>query len=541
MSDDANTILKHQEQLAGKRSNWDQWWQDIAYRVLPSQATFTVQNVEEGQKRTERLFDATAAINCNRFAAIMSDLNTPRTQIWHGLAPEDDDLADDQEVKEYLELLNKRLFSLRYRPQANFASQKDLGYLGIGAFGNSCMFIDEDIGKGPRYKNIHISEVFWDENHQGMIDLLYRRFRMKARNAARRFGEKLPAKILKAANDNPFTEFEFIHCVRPNDDKKIIDPMTRRMAPFASYYVPIEDRSIMEAGFFSSWPYGIGRYNVGPNEIYARSPAMDGWPAILTINEEKKSILRAGQLETEPPVLLQEEGALEAFNMRPGALNWGGVSTDGVALAQPFKTGANIPLGMELMDLERKHIDDSFLVTVFQILADNPQMTATQVLEIVQQKAVLLAPVMGRQQSEDIGPTILREIDICARNNLIPPMPEQLMERGGEFKIEYRSPLARAMRAQDGLAIQRTFEAASTVAGVKPEVLDVIDFEGSIRELAEINGMPAKLIRSKDDVEQIQAGREQQQNLATAVQAAPMIAQTAKTAAEADQIRSRSV
>jgi hypothetical protein len=156
VSDDADTILRHQATLADSRANFDRWWQEIAYRVMPSEATFTTIDTE-GTRRTERLFDSTAASANERFAAVMEDLLTPRTQRWHGLQPEvmlgahDQDLAERQNVREYLEAVNNTLFSMRYRPRANFPSQKHLGYLAIGAFGNSTLFIDEELGQGPRY------------------------------------------------------------------------------------------------------------------------------------------------------------------------------------------------------------------------------------------------------------------------------------------------------------------------------------------------------------------------------------------------------
>jgi hypothetical protein len=79
------TILKHQAALAD--AALELWWQEIAYRVLPSEAQFTTIDTE-GTKRTERLFDSTAATANERFAAVMEDLLTPRTQRWHGLKPE---------------------------------------------------------------------------------------------------------------------------------------------------------------------------------------------------------------------------------------------------------------------------------------------------------------------------------------------------------------------------------------------------------------------------------------------------------------------
>lgn len=535
MSDDVNTICKHQEQLDGLRSQWSSWWQQIAERVLPSHATFTTQS-DEGQKRSERMFDARAVTALESFAAVMDDLLTPRTQMWHALSAQDEDLNDSQEVKEYFERVNKILFSMRYSPRANFAAQKHMGYLSLGGFGNSCLFVDEEVGVGPRYRQIHMAEVFWSENHQGTVDTLYRRFPWSARKAVQRFGAKLPEKIRVAAEQNPFQTFEFIHCVRPNDDYRAGRKDHRGM-PWASYYCALEGRQMVEVGGFTSWPYAIGRYMLAPNETYARSPAMAAWPAILTINEEKKTILRAGQKEVDPPLLLQEDGVLGAFNLRPGALNYGAVSSDGTALVQPLKIGANIPLGLELMQLEKQHIDDSFLVTIFRILAENPQMTATQVLEIAQQKATLLAPAMGRQHSEDLGPLIARELDIAAKANLLPEMPQELQDAGGTYTIEYRSPLARALRAQDGVAIMRTFEALPSAIAIDKNAAYVVDVSASVRELAEINGMPAKLIRDRKAISAIIEQQQQAEQAASMASMAPEMSQAALNAAKAEQLR----
>ncbi len=207
----------------------------------------------------------------------------------------------------------------------------------------------------------------------------------------------------------------------------------------------------------------------------------------------------------------------------------------------PLKGGENIPLGLELMELEGSEIEDSFLVTLFKILTENPQMTATQVLEIAQQKATLLAPVMGRQHSEDLGPLIHRELDIASRMSqndwITTEMPDSLRERGATYRIEYRSPLARAMRAQDGVAIMRTFESAPAAVGLDPTAVLVLDVPGSLRELAEINGMPAKLVRDQKAFDALVAQHQQAQAAAQMAQAAPGISQAALNATKADQIR----
>lgn len=540
MSDDVTSLLAHQAQLESNRSNYDSWWNEIGYRVLPADAVFTTEDTP-GVKRTERMFDSSAATALERFSAVMDDISTPRTQRYHGLLPYDDELKDDQESKVFLERLNKQLFSMRYRPRANFPSQKHQCYMSLGAFGNFTLFIEEEVGFGPRYQHIHTRESYWAEDRFGRIDVHIRKFKWEARKAVQMWGNKCPQKIREAAEKTPFTKFTFYHCVRPNDDRKASRADYRGM-PWASYYFTADpEKTMLDVGGFTSWPFAIGRYMLGPGEVYARGPAMVAWPAILTLNEEKKTVLRAGQKDVDPPVLLSEDGVLEPFNMRSSALNYGLVSDDGKPLALPFKSGANVPLGLELMTLERQAIEDSFLVTIFKVLVENPQMTATQVLEIAQQKAVLLAPVMGRQHSEDLGPMIAREIDLLARDSrfawIQDEMPDQLRERDEQYKIEYSSPLARAMRAQDGVAILRTAEAAETMIGLDKNAAYVYDWPGMFRELGEINGVPARLTRDDKAVKAIIDQARQAEAASAAIEAAPAVSQAALNAAKAEDLR----
>jgi hypothetical protein len=542
MSDDAKTILKRQSYLAGLRTNFDSWWQDIALRVLPAEAHFTTTDAE-GTKRTERLFDSSAAMANERFAAVMEDLLTARTQRWHGLKPPARyaELMDNQAVRIWYEQARDVLFATRYSRRANFASQKQQGYEGLGAFGNSAMFIDEKVGdrvSPARYISCHMSEITWAQDEAGLVNQVYRKFPMQAGNAMKRFGNQLPEKIRKAAEQNPFQNFDFIHCVKPNEER-IRGRLDYRGMPWSGYYVVCEGGgSVLQAGGYRTWPWAIGRYKLSTRETYGRSPAMLAWPAIMTLQEQKKTVLRAGQTNVHPPVLLTEEGALEPFSLRPGALNPGLVSDKGEPLAIPFKTGADVPLGLELMQIEKQDIKDAFLQTIFEVLVENPQMTATQVLEVVQQRGVLLAPTMGRQMSEDLGPMVEREMDIAQAAGLLPPMPDELLELDEQYEVEYTSPLARAMRAPDAIAVQRTLEILPGAIAIDPNAAYVFDIPASMREVAEINGYPAKLMRDKDQIEAIVAQKNAQEQAAALTAAAPDLSQAALNAAKAEDLRS---
>jgi hypothetical protein len=536
MDSRVDEIMRDYEQMQSARGVWEEHWREIAERVLPRQNWFAASDKTPGEKRTEKIFDATAGLALERFAAAMESMLTPRTMKWHKLKTSNVALLDNIQVQAYLDEVTNILFQVRYNPKANFASQVHETYMSLGAFGTGAIFIDDIPGTGIRYKSINLSEIYVAENHVGVVDKVVRKFPFTARQAAQKWGyERMPDKIKTALEKNPEREFEFLHCVKPNMEKQTGRRDYRGM-DWLSYYVCHEARMIMSEGGYNSFPYAVSRYVTAPKEVYGRSPAMTVLPDIKMINEMSKTVLRAAHKIVDPPLLLQEDGVLQAFNTRPGALNFGGVDEQGRQVVQPLQTGARVDIGMDMMEQRRKVINDAFLITLFQILVESPNMTATEAMLRAQEKGALLAPTMGRQQSEMLGPLIERELDILARAGVLPAMPEVLREAGGDVEIEYVSPLNRAQRAEEGVAILRTLEAVAPLAQIDPSVMMIFKPEEIARELSEINGVPAKILRSQEEVEEMKAAQAQQAEAQAILQAAPVAANSAKTLAETAQL-----
>ena len=536
MDSRADELVREHELMASDRGVWEEHWREIAERVLPRQNWFNVTNKTEGEKKTEKVFDATAGLALERFAAAMESMLTPRTQQWHKLKSRDPELKDNQEVNQYLDEVTQILFQVRYSPRSNFASQAHENYMSLGAFGSGAIFVDDEPGIRIRYKSIHLSEIYFSENYSGQIDKVHRKFELTVRQAAQRWGwEKLPEKMRTLGEKNPEQKFEFLHCVKPNEDMKRGRRDYRGM-PYVSYYIALDGRQILSEGGYQTFPYAVSRYVTAPREVYGRSPAMTVLPDIKMLNEMSKTVIRAAHKIVDPPLLLQEDGVLQAFNTRPGALNYGGVDDQGRQVVQPLQTGARVDIGMDMMEQRRKVINDAFLITLFQILVESPSMTATEAMLRAQEKGALLAPTMGRQQSEMLGPLIERELDILARAGMLPAMPDILREREGEVDIEYVSPLNRAQRAEEGVAIMRTLESVTPLAQIDPSVMMIFKPEEIARELSEINGVPSKILRSPEEVEAMKAEQQQAMQAQQLLQAAPVMANAAKTLAETQQL-----
>jgi Bacteriophage head to tail connecting protein len=525
----ASEILARRDRLRATRGVWESHWQEIADRILPRQGSFTTR-FTAGEKRTHEIFDATAALALERFSAALESMLTPRTQRWHHLRASDPALNDRPEVRAWFDLAEDILFAARYSPHANYASQQHEVYMSLGAFGTGVLFVGDDTERGGLiYRAVHLADCHIEENFQGRIDTLYRDFEYTARQAMQRWGDANPDAIVKSAEKEPERKFRFVHAVEPRGER---DPqrLDRGNKTYASFYVAEEGRTILQESGFDEFPYLVSRYVTAPREVYGRSPAMTVLPDIKMLNEMNKTTIRQAQLAVEPPILVFDDGVLgrpDGFGLTPGYINYGGVSKDGRALMQPFQSGARVDIGLDMMEQRRRTINDAFLVTLFQILVDQPSMTATEAMIRAQEKGALLTPVMGRQQSEALGPMIERELAILQRIGRLPPMPDVLLEAEGEFDIEYDSPLSRAQKSEQVVGISRTFEVLAPLASAQPDIFDVFDGDALAQLAAEVNGVPQKVLNTPEEIQQMRQGRAASQQIQSLLAAAPAANQAA--------------
>lgn len=542
--DIADELIRTFHRLRGDRGTWEQHWEEIAERVLPRQIGFVGERTP-GEKRTQKVFDSKPMIALERFAAVMDSMLTPRQTKWHNLRTTDPTLNADPEVQDWFYRVNDLLYSSRYVPNANFSGQNSERWISTGAFGTGAIFIDGVFERGVfqfRYRCVNLRDLFILENHQGVIDTVYRRFKFTARQAAQRWGfDKLPEDLKKCLeNPNKVHDLhEFLHVVKPRTDY-MPGRIDAKGKPWASYYIHIKSKMILEEGGYNSFPYSISRYVTAPDEIYGRSPAMAALPDIKMLNEMGRTDIRAVHKLVDPPILLHDDGILGGgamtVNMKPGGLNVGGVNRNGQAMMQPFNTGARVDIAEAKMEQRRASIDDAFLVTLFQILVETPRMTATEALIRAQEKGMLLTPTMGRQQSEALGPQIERELDLLAAARQLPPMPPALVEAGGDYEIVYDSPMSRMQRAEELVGVQRTMELLAPFAQIDPTVLDIFDRDKLARLTAEVSGVPTPVLRTPDELEQIRNQRAQQEAQAMQLQAVQPLAGAMKDVAQANAL-----
>ena len=514
-TDLTKSLLSRFDKLQSQRQNWETHWQDVADYMQPRKADVTKQRAR-GDKRMELIFDSSPIQAIELLAASLHGMLTNPSTPWFTLRFKDEDVDGEDEAKLWLQSATDAMYTAFNR--SNFQQEIFELYHDLITFGTAAMFIEEDDDDLIKFSTRHINEVFIAENDKGRIDTIYRRFKISARAAVQKFGNKISSDIRSIVDKDPYKEIEIIHAVYPRKDFNPTKKDKSNM-PFESVYIEFKTGNELSVSGFKEFPFVVPRYLKASNEIYGRSPAMTALPDVKMLNEMSKTTIKAAQKQVDPPLLVPDDGFLLPVRTVPGGLNFYRSGTrDRI---EPLNIGANNPLGLNMEQQRRDAIRAVFYVNQL-MMQDGPQMTATEVIQRNEEKMRLLGPVLGRLQSELLKPLIDRVFNILLRNNMLPQAPEFLS--GRDIEIEYVSPLAKAQKSSELQSIMRAIEILGSLANVAP-VFDYVNFDNLVKHLADIVGVPQKILKSQS---QVNAERQQAQQQQQEMQQMQQVQQLAK-------------
>ena len=496
-------LLSRFDRLQGQRENWETHWQEVADYMQPRKADVTKRRAR-GDKRMEQIFDSSPIQAVELLAASLHGMLTNPSTPWFTLRFKDEEIENEDEAKLWLEASTDAMYTAFNR--SNFQQEIFELYHDLITFGTAAMFIEEDDDDIIKFSTRHINEVFIAENDKGRIDTIYRKFKISARAAIQKFGEAVSADVQTKAKKDPYEEVEILHSVYPRSD---FNPNKKDKAnmPFESVYMEYKNGNELSVGGFREFPFVVPRYLKASNEIYGRSPAMTALPDVKMLNEMSKTTIKAAQKQVDPPLLVPDDGFLLPVRTVPGGLNFYRSGTrDRI---EPLNIGANNPLGLNMEQQRRDSIRAVFYVNQL-MMQDGPQMTATEVIQRNEEKMRLLGPVLGRLQSELLKPLIDRVFAVLLRNNMLPQAPDFLS--GRDVEIEYVSPLAKAQKSTELQSIMRAVEILGSLANVAP-VFDYVNFDNLVKHLADIVGVPQKILKTQSQVnaERQQSAQQQEQ------------------------------
>ena len=129
----------------------------------------------------------------------------------------------------------------------------------------------------------------------------------------------------------------------------------------------------------------------------------------------------------------------------------------------------------------------------------------------------MLGPYVVRLQTERYNPLFDRTFDWLWDQGMVlkycGPPPRELIGQDGElkYKVEYVSLLAKAQKQAEVQGVLKAVGFIGQGAAIKPEIVDILDWDGVTRDVLESGGVPAKRILSSEEVQKIRQARAEQE------------------------------
>ena len=260
------------------------------------------------------IYDSTGVHSNEMLAAGLHGMLTNPASNWFSLRlkSSQEEMAQQTDVKNWLEDTTTAILSEIASPAVAFPSHIHEYYLALCSIGTACMFIGEPaLRDGISFRAIHIDEIYIAESADGIIDTVFREFKMTVRQIVQKWGEAaLSPRIKRMYEKKDYDkEVELLHCVYPRDDVEK-GKKAATMLPVASVYIDEKDQHVLYEGGFDEMPYMVSRWAKTTGEVFGRSPAMTALPDIKMLQEMMKTTIKAGQKIVDPPLLVPDDGVI---------------------------------------------------------------------------------------------------------------------------------------------------------------------------------------------------------------------------------------
>lgn len=469
-------------------------------------------NIGYGKDKRADLLDSTATDS----ARLLSSANVsglhPSNARWFGLDVGTESQAEQKWLDAAATLLWENIHASNFDAVA-FECMLDFVIAGMFV-----MFIDEDRERGGLiFEEWPLAQCYFAASKPGgVIDTVYRCFSLTAEQAVAEYGEEnLSDQIAKNAGDKPDTPHGFIHAVYPRKPYAVGARLAKNL-PVASCHVETATKKVVRESGFHEMPVVVPRWTLIPGSHLAVGPVFDALPDVKTLNKVVEFDLSNADMAVAGMWGVVDDGVLNTRTVRIGPRKL--ITMASKDSMFPLTPGGDPNIANDKIARLQGSVRKTLMSDQLMPQPDTPQMTATEVVVRLELLRQLLGPVFGRMQAEYLRGVVERCFGLAYRAGIFPPPPKALA--GREFTVKYMSPLARAQKATDITAMDRFEADLAATSRIKPDVLDLYDWDGAKRDKAEKLGVPLEHIRDPQAVEALREDRAKQQQAAASANAA---------------------
>jgi hypothetical protein len=543
---EVDRILERFDQLKKLKQPWLPAF-EVLGKYIRQRKRRHISDTIPGEILTSDVYDSTAPRALGKAAATLVGSLWPSASQSFELVPTresglmQDFLFSNEEEKAYAEQATAIMQTIFDQPEAGLLPALQEITEDALAFGTSGIYPreQEDNDVPVYFEPIDVKVAYIDEGKRKQIDTVYIKRAFTVRQIIQEFDPATLSQSVQAKIRDKQWE-EKVNVLQAVEPRLFVNPQAigNKAMPIAMMNVEIEARHMIDEGGFAEMPVFITRFEKALGEVWGRGPGIAAIPDIREINHLRQLFILATEKWIEPPIAYYQEAVLGngVVNLSAGAR---------LILNLNSRFGTNKPF--ELIDvvkdptlvIERirqleEIITDAFFIDRLLDLNNQVQMTANETNVRNELRGQSLNLIYARQLSELYQPMIRRVFNILLRRGFLgvqsgSPQEASMLNAGispliipdslatkmqnGRFPLTIRfiSPAARIMKMERSFGINNFTEYAIKTSTVFPEVLDNINIDETIRQVQDLTGAPAKILRADDEVERIRKGRAEAQ------------------------------
>ena len=528
------SYLKRYEALKQEREPWVRLWRELADNFAPMLSRFDNERQKKSVQRNRLLNSSPVRDGRILAAGMMTSITSPARK-WFKLS-EPFAFKESYEVRGWLDDIENGLFQIFAK--SNIYSALSSSYRETGVFGIHAFFVEEDEKDLVRAYTLPIGSYCLASSERRVIDTLYRDVWLTTAQIVDRFG--LDACSTHVRNlweqGDRDTQHRIIHVIEPNK-RWSQEKGDYRAKPYDSVWFEansIAEGFLRKSGYYE-FPVMAPRWAVVDNDVYGSdSPGMISLGDAKLLQVIEASSAKMMENGAEPALLASAALRNQKISMRPAEITYGD-STNGAPIAAPLHETP--PHWISILQEKIKNIEEkvssAFFVDLFLALSesDRREMTAEEVRARQQEKMLQLGPVLERLNDELLDPLIDRVFAIAYRRGVLPKAPPEIA--GQNVRIEYLSILTQAQKTVGVSSVQAWLSSLMNLSQTHPDVLDKVNWDQVVEDLAEMYGVPPRELADSDKVERIREARAQQMAMQQQLAAQTEQANQVKTLADA--------
>jgi len=455
-------LLKHSNQLFSKQYSMKSLYQTLADNFFPQRADFTV-NRNIGTELADRLVDSYPVLMRrdlgNSFGAMLRD-----GQDWFDIGTREESGYDG---RAWLEDKKHTLQRLMYDRQSGFVRTTNQGDHDFATFGQCVISIEPNKDRtGLLFRNWHLRDCAWDDDENGQVGQVHRKWTPTAYMLKKIFGEdKIHSTVKTMCEKTSMATVKVRHIVIPAD---MYGKSEFERFKNVSLFIDVANKHIIEEVGINYPYYVVPRFQTISGSAYAYSPAtVVGLPNARTLQAMTHTLLEAGERMARPPL---------AATQRVGDAMRDGIM--GILNSAFYLDKLNLP------DIGR-------------------DMTAYEVAERMKQFRREALPLFAPLESDYNGQVCEAAFTIALEFGMfgsVADIPTGLQGKDTEFK--FNSPLRAQEDEQRAQQFQQTASLLGQAAEFDPGVINNFNFDESFRDAVMATGAPTKWLYDMETVTQ---------------------------------------